>query len=327
MADAAELASAVRAGDRAALGRAITLVESRRPEHRARARDLLARLMPATGGAVRLGLSGVPGAGKSTVLDALGTHLTGLGHRVAVLAVDPTSSVTGGSILGDKTRMARLGLDPNAYVRPSPAGGSLGGVAAWTREAMLVTEAAGFDVVIVETVGVGQSETTVAGMVDCFAVLLLAGAGDELQGIKKGIVEIADILAVNKADGDGRLKAEAAAAELRAALGILGRHDPVWTPPVITISGLTGAGIAPLWQAVTEHRARMLASGRLAANRGRQQVAWMWSTVEDTLLTGLRRRPELASRVDDLETGVRDGVIPAPAAAAEVLALLGIAEG
>src|ERR687889_404284 len=243
-------ADTVRRGDRAALARAITLMESRRPDHREAARALLQELMPHTGKAVRVGITGVPGVGKSTAIDALGSMLTEKGHRVAVLAVDPSSTRTGGAILGDKTRMARLAVDPNAFIRPSPSSGTLGGVAAKTREAMLLCEAAGFDVVLVETVGVGQSETAVADLTDFFLVLMLPGAGDELQGIKKGILELADMIAVNKADADGGGRAAAAAAEYKAALHILTPASPTWSPPVTTVSGLTGQGLDDLWAKV-----------------------------------------------------------------------------
>src|SRR5687767_7242293 len=236
-------AEAVASGDRAALARAITLMESRRPDHREAARALLQELMPRTGKAVRIGITGVPGVGKSTAIDTLGSMLTEKEHKVAVLAVDPSSTRTGGAILGDKTRMARLAVDPNAFIRPSPSSGTLGGVAAKTRETMLLCEAAGFDVILVETVGVGQSETAVADLTDFFLVLMLPGAGDELQGLKKGIVELADMIAVNKADGDNIARAKRAAAEYRAALHILNPRSTTWSPPVVTYSALTGDGI------------------------------------------------------------------------------------
>ena len=238
---------ALTRGDRAALARAITLVESKRADHRAAAGKLLDRVMLRTGQAVRVGITGVPGVGKSTLIDALGSQLTAKGHRIAVLAVDPSSTRTGGSILGDKTRMARLAADPNAFIRPSPSSGTLGGVAAKTRETMLLCEAAGFTVVLVETVGTGQSETAVADLTDFFLVLMLPGAGDELQGIKKGVVELADMIAVNKADGDNARRAAAAAAEYRAALHILTPPQATWSPPVVTVSGLQGEGLEDLW--------------------------------------------------------------------------------
>src|ERR687898_739009 len=268
-------AEAVQSGDRAALARAITLMESRRPDHREAARVLLQALMPSTGKAVRVGITGVPGVGKSTAIDTLGGRLTARGHRVAVLAVDPSSTRTGGAILGDKTRMAKLVLDPNAFIRPSPASGTLGGVAAKTREAMLLCEAAGFDVILVETVGVGQSETAVADLTDFFLVLMLPGAGDELQGIKKGILELADLIAVNKAD-DAGAKAKAAAAEYKAALHILAPASATWTPPVLTVSGLTGQGLDEIWAKILDHRRRLEATGELAAKRRAQDTKWMW---------------------------------------------------
>src|SRR5918994_396822 len=271
-------AEAVQSGDRAALARAITLMESRRPDHREAARALLQALMPLTGRAVRVGISGVPGVGKSTAIDTLGGRLTARGHRVAVLAVDPSSTRTGGAILGDKTRMARLAADPNAFIRPSPSSGTLGGVAAKTREAMLLCEAAGFDVILVETVGVGQSEIAVADLTDFFLVLMLPGAGDELQGIKKGVIELADMIAVNKAD-DAGMKAKAAAAEYKAALHILAPASNTWTPPVLTISGLTGQGLDDLWARVLDHRRRLEATGELPAKRRAPGTKRMWGLV------------------------------------------------
>ena len=255
--DIATLARRLRDGDRAMLARAITLIESKRADHQNKAHQLVQELLPDTGKAIRVGITGAPGVGKSLTIDTLGTHLTGQGHRVAVLAVDPSSTRTGGSILGDKTRMARLAIDDNAFVRPSPSSGTLGGVAAKTRETMLLCEASGFDVVLVETVGIGQSETTVADMTDFFLALMLPGAGDELQGIKKGLVELADMIAVNKADGDNVKRASTAAAEYRGALHILTPRSPDWTPPVLTYSALTGNGIAELWEQVLLHCERM----------------------------------------------------------------------
>src|SRR5450830_1294740 len=260
-ANASALAAAIREGDRATLARAITLIESKRADHRKAAHLLVQELLPLTGKAVRLGITGAPGVGKSATIDALGTSLTGLGHKVAVLAVDPSSTRTGGSILGDKTRMARLASDPQAFIRPSPSSGTLGGVAAKTRETMLLCEAAGYDVVLVETVGIGQSETAVADMTDFFLALMLPGAGDELQGIKKGLVELADMIAINKADGDNINRANTAAASYRAALKILTPRSLHWFPPVLTYSGLTGAGLPELWQKILDHRTAMNASG------------------------------------------------------------------
>jgi LAO/AO transport system kinase len=318
------LARRLASGDRAALARAITLVESRRPDHRRLAGELIQAMLPETGNAIRVGITGVPGVGKSTTIDTLGSNLTAAGHRVAVLAVDPSSTRTGGSILGDKTRMARLAADPSAFIRPSPSSGTLGGVAARTRETMLLCEAAGFDVVLVETVGIGQSETAVAGMTDFFLVLMLPGAGDELQGIKKGVLELADLIAVNKADGEGLKRARAAAAEYRAALHILTPSSPNWSPPVMTISGLANEGLEALWQQVEEYRRRLGATGELAVRRSRQQVTWMWQMVEDSLLARVRRAPGLEDRLAALEGDVAAGRLAPTAAAARILAAAGI---
>jgi LAO/AO transport system kinase len=320
--DPADLAARVVDGDRAALARAITLAESRRPDHRLVARNLLDRLMPRTGNALRVGITGVPGVGKSTTIDALGTFLTQTGHKVAVMAVDPSSTRSGGSILGDKTRMTRLAFDPQAFIRPSPSAGTLGGVAARTREAMLLCEAAGFDVILVETVGVGQSETAVADLTDIFVVLMLPGAGDELQGIKKGIIEIADLIAVNKADGESLPRARAAAAEYRAALQILTPRDAAWTPPVLTLSGLTGEGLDALWAQVERHRDILSATGARLARRRAQDVKWMWAMIEDRLRERLTRDPALRERVPALEADVRTGRRAPGAAADEILEYL-----
>lgn len=311
----------IRAGDRAALSRAITLVESTRGDHRAAAADLLDRLAPETGRSIRIGLSGVPGVGKSTLIDRFGALLTALGHRLAVLAVDPTSRRTGGSILGDKTRMARLAVDPNAFVRPSPSSGTLGGVAARTRETMLLCEAAGFDVILVETVGVGQSEVAVSEMVDLFLLLMLPGAGDELQGIKKGILEVADIIAVNKADGDNAGKARLAAAELRAALAILGPQAPLWNPPVLTLSGQTGEGLGELWATIARFRAVHEATGAFAERRSEQSVRWMWSMLEEGLRRALLDHPGVAEAIAAGETDLRRGERAPTAVARAILDL------
>jgi LAO/AO transport system kinase len=316
-------ADAVARGDRAALARAITLMESRRADHRAAARDLLQELMPRTGKAVRVGITGVPGVGKSTAIDALGTMLTAQGHRVAVLAVDPSSTRTGGAILGDKTRMARLAADPNAFIRPSPSSGTLGGVAAKTRETMLLCEAAGFDVILVETVGVGQSETAVADLTDFFLVLMLPGAGDELQGIKKGILERADMIAVNKADDAGP-KAKAAAAEYKAALHILTPASASWTPPVLTVSGLTGQGLDEIWAKILDHRRRLEATGELAAKRQAQDTRWMWALVHERLHDRLTHDPGLRRRAPEIERAVAGGALSPNAGAGEIIALLGL---
>ncbi len=298
------------------MGRAITLVESRKPDHRPLAQEMLEALQVKSGNSRRIGITGVPGVGKSTFIEKFGGLLTDKGHRVAVLAVDPTSSRTGGSILGDKTRMQTLSQDPFAFIRPSPSAGTLGGVARATRETILVVEAAGYDVVLVETVGVGQSETTVADMVDLFMVLMLPGAGDDLQGIKKGVLEIADMLVVNKADGDNAKRARRAAADYKAALNILMPVDPNWMPPVMTASGLTGEGLDAVWESVGEHRGISEESGRFAARRTEQQVDWMRSMVRDRLSGLLDDVPGLRDRADALEAEVAAGTMP-PAVAAE----------
>ncbi|MCB1884231.1 MAG: methylmalonyl Co-A mutase-associated GTPase MeaB [Geminicoccaceae bacterium] len=316
---AAAYAEGITAGDRTLLARAITLVESRLPADRALAAEVLGLVLPRTGNARRVGVTGVPGVGKSTFIDAFGVFLTKLGHRVAVLAVDPTSRRTGGSILGDKTRMHRLAGDPGAYIRPSPAGTTLGGVARMTREAMLLCEAAGFDVVLVETVGVGQSETVVAEMVDLFLVLALPGAGDELQGIKKGILEVADLIAVNKADGEGRLRAEQAAGHYRRALHILEPQSPDWGVPVLLVSALEGAGLDTLWREIERHRAVMEASGAFAAKRRRQRVRWMWSLLEARLLDSFLEHPAVAGRLPGLEAEVAQGTLDPAGAVSRLL--------
>jgi LAO/AO transport system kinase len=314
-----DLAERVAAGDRRALARAITLVESTRGDHRAQAEALLAGLLDRTGGATRLGISGVPGVGKSTFIEAFGLHLIEQGHRVAVLAVDPTSSRTGGAILGDKTRMQELSRTRDAYIRPSPTGGTLGGVARRTREAMLVCEAAGFDVVIVETVGVGQSETVVADMVDMFMLLLLPGGGDELQGIKKGISEIADLLVVNKADSGHEAAADQAAAEYRSALRMIRPAGEGWQPPVLTCSALENRGLDGVWGSIREHDDIMRANGQLWRRRAQQARTWMWSEIEDSLQRAFREHPGVAARLGDLEQAVTQGRVPATQAARELL--------
>jgi LAO/AO transport system kinase len=317
-----ELATRLRAGERAALARAITLVESRRADHRAAARALVSKLMPATGTALRIGLTGVPGVGKSTLIDQLGSNLTTSGHRVAVLAVDPSSTRSGGSILADKTRMARLAVDPEAFIRPSPAGGMLGGVAARTREAMLLCEAAGFDVIIVETVGVGQSETAVADLTDVFVVLMLAGAGDELQGLKKGVLELADIVAVNKADGEGRARAAAAAAEYQGAFHILAPPQWGWKVPVLCVSGLADSGLDGLWRAIEAHRQAALASGELERRRRAQRVRWLHTLVEEFATAPLRNDKAIKARLAALEAEVAAARLLPDEAAEEIAAML-----
>jgi GTPase len=314
-----KLTEELRAGNRAALARAITLIESRRGDHQATARDLVQALLRETGKAVRVGITGSPGVGKSTTVDALGMYLIERGHKVAVLAVDPSSARTGGSILGDKTRMARLAASDSAYIRPSPASGTLGGVAAKTREAMLLCEAAGFDVVLVETVGIGQSETAVCDMTDFFLALMLPGAGDELQGIKKGLVELADMIAINKADGDNVKRANLAAGEYRGALHILTPRSEHWHPPVVTYSALTGSGIETLWQKVLDHRTAMNASGEFAGRRQEQQVKWMWSMLEQRMMARLRADASVRAKVKRIEAEVAGGRI-SPALAAEQIA-------
>jgi len=312
------LVSGVLAGDRTAIGRAITLVESTRADHRVRAGQVLAALLPHTGEADRIGITGVPGVGKSTFIESLGTSLTSAGHKVAVLAVDPSSSRTGGSILGDKTRMSRLAVDDRAFIRPSPSAGTLGGVARATRESMLVLEAAGHDIVIVETVGVGQSETVVHGMVDIFVVLMLSGAGDELQGIKKGVLELADLLAVNKADGDNAQRAALAAGDYRRALHLLQPASENWTPPVLTCSGRTGEGLDDIWEQIELHRRKLEASGERDARRRAQQLEWMNAMLIDQLVARFEADPDIVARREVVEAAVLAGEMT-PSKAVELL--------
>lgn len=320
------LAEGILRGDRALLARGITLIESRKMEHRRLADELLQRVHARTGNAYRIGVTGLPGVGKSTFIDQFGTNLTALGHRVAVLAVDPTSNRTGGSILGDKTRMARLANDPAAFIRPSPAGATLGGVTRTTRETMALCEAAGFNVIIVETVGVGQSESAVEQMVDFFLVLLLPGTGDELQGIKKGLVELADLIAINKADGELAHRAAATASDYRAAMHILTARSPDWQVPVLTISGIQNAGLTELWDAIKRHRDVTTASGAFAERRRDQAGAWMHALIEDRLRSTIYDDPKIRARVEALEAEVHDGrQLPALAAEA-VLRLAGLGE-
>ena len=314
------LAEGVLAGARRPLAKAITLVESTRPEHQLRARALLDQLLPHTGKAFRLGITGVPGAGKSTFIEALGMHLIEAGHRVAVLAVDPSSSVTGGSILGDKTRMERLCQRTEAFIRPSPASGSLGGVAEKTREALLLCEAAGYDVIIVETVGVGQSETAVAGMTDAFVLLQLPNAGDDLQAIKKGIMELADLVVFNKADLDPAA-AERAATQMRSALGLLRPACPPWRPRVLCLSALHAEGIADFWQTIEDYRRTLTTSGDIAVRRHHQAQAWMWQLIDSGLRQHFREHPGVRGALPELTQAVEAGITTPTSAAHRLLGL------
>jgi len=322
----ADLARMLREGDRRALARSITLVESARADRRAEAAALLDAVMPATGGAVRVGISGTPGSGKSTFIDELGSHLTATGHRVAVLAVDPSSRRSGGSIMGDKTRMERLARDPAAFIRPSPSGGTLGGVARRTREAGLLCEAAGFDVVLIETVGVGQSETVVADMVDCFVLVAAPGGGDELQGIKRGIMELADVIVVNKADGDLLPAAQRAVADHRHAAHLMRPKHPGWTVPVVATSALEGTGVDEVWAEVERFETHLRTDGGLDRLRSAQSVAWMWSEMSERLVDAFRRDERVAKRLTDVEAAVRDGRLSPTTAAHELLAAHGLAD-
>jgi LAO/AO transport system kinase len=319
--EAAALAEAVRGGDRRALARAITLIESVRPDHRAAANELLEQLMPHTGGAIRLGISGAPGVGKSTFIEALGNHVIDQGHRVAVLTIDPSSAISGGSILGDKTRMETLARRAEAYIRPSPSGTALGGVARRSLETLLLCEAAGFDVIIVETVGVGQSETRVADMTDVFVLLLQPGGGDELQGIKRGIVELADLILVNKADGELEALAGRSAADYRNALRLLHPRMADWKVEVRTCSALDRTGIAEAWDLILRHHAAQKSSGRLRKNRAEQARSWMWSEVQDRLLAHLKENPAIGERVAELERAAGEGRISAARAAEQLMAI------
>jgi len=325
--DVGALEEGVLAGDRAVLAQAITLVESRKGDHRVLARELLTRLAPRAGQAIRVGITGIPGAGKSTLIDGLGTLLTGRGHRVAVLAVDPSSERTGGSILGDKTRMDRLAMDPRAFVRPSPTRGTLGGVAARTRESMILCEAAGYDVIIVETVGVGQSETAVAQMTDVFVVLVIAGAGDQLQGIKRGVMELADLVAVNKADGDRAEAARAAAAEFRAAMRLLRGSEGAWRPEVLTCSALTGDGLEPLWERVRACLDALVAHGELALRRRRQTLRWLWQLVDEGLRARFDAHPGVGRLAPGIAAAVEAGTLPPTVGAERLLAAFAHPDG
>lgn len=316
-----KLADAVRAGDRAALPRAITLLESTRKDHRERAQQLLLELLPDSGNAHRVGITGVPGVGKSTTIEALGMHLIEQGHKVAVLAVDPSSTRTGGSILGDKTRMARLAIHPDAYIRPSPTSGTLGGVAKATRETVVLLEAAGFDVILIETVGVGQSEVAVAQMVDTFVLLTLARSGDQLQGIKKGVLELADIVVVNKADGDHLREARLAARELSGAIKLIYPRETLWRPPVLTMSAVEGSGLTELWETIERHRKVLTDAGEFEARRRDQQVDWTWQMVRDAVLDRVLSNPEVRKIRADVERQVRAGELTPALAAQQILSV------
>ena len=314
------LAAAVRDGDRAALPRAITLLESTRADHREQAQKLLLALTPQAGEAHRVGITGVPGVGKSTAIEALGMRLIDQGHRVAVLAVDPSSTRTGGSILGDKTRMARLATHPDAYIRPSPTSGTLGGVAKATRETIVLLEAAGFDVILVETVGVGQSEVAVANMVDTFVLLTLARAGDQLQGIKKGVLELADIVVVNKADGEHLAEARSAARELASALRLIYPREILWRPPVLTMSATEGTGLTELWETIERHRQVLTDAGEFDERRRAQQVDWTWQLVRDAVVDRVLSNPEVRRIRADVERQVKTGELTPALAAQRILA-------
>jgi LAO/AO transport system kinase len=313
------LAQAVLDGDRRALARAITLVESTRRDHRDEARALLEELMPHTGGSIRVGISGSPGVGKSTFIEALGNHLVDEGHRVAVLTVDPSSAISGGSILGDKTRMETLSRRPEAYIRPSPSGNTLGGVTRRSRETLLLCEAARFDVIIVETVGVGQSETKVADMTDMFVLLLLPGGGDQLQGIKRGIMELADLILINKADGDTEALAAQSAIEYRNALQLLRPRSPDWKVEVQTCSARDNIGVADAWAVIKRHQDTLQSSGELASRRAEQARSWLWSEVKDSLLADLTENAEVRKHIKDLEEAASEGRMSAAAAAERLL--------
>lgn len=313
------LAEQILSGDRRALAKAITLVESTRADHGDQAVTLLEALMPHTGQSIRLGVSGAPGVGKSTFIESLGNYLTEQGHQVAVLAVDPTSAVSGGSILGDKTRMETLSVNPKAFVRPSPAGKTLGGVTRRTRESLLLCEAAGYDVIIVETVGVGQSETAVSDMTDMFLLLLSPGGGDDLQGIKRGIMELADLVLVNKADGDQANLASQTVSDYRAALHFMQARTPSWTPQVEACSALNNTNIETAWSVVTEFRQALVASGELTTLRAQQARAWMWAETAEMLIAGLKNHPAIKSMVPELEQQVLAGTLPAIVAAERLI--------
>ncbi|NVK19903.1 MAG: methylmalonyl Co-A mutase-associated GTPase MeaB [Methylocystaceae bacterium] len=316
----------VLAGDRTMIGRTISLVESTSPRYRKIAQEVLLKLLPHSGNAHRIGITGVPGVGKSTTIEALGCNLCETGHKVAVLAVDPTSSVSGGSILGDKTRMNNLAIQENAFIRPSPSSGTLGGVTKMTRETMIVCEAAGFDVVLVETVGVGQSETVVADMVDFFLVLMLPGAGDELQGIKKGVLELADMIAVNKSDGPNEKKAKMAARDYKNALHIMKPQSPNWNPPVICVSGLANMNLDDMWAKIEDHREKLSATDELKNKRTEQQYRWMWAMVEDRLMEALKSHPDVTTQIDAIHDAIGNDTLTATVGAQRILNAFGLTE-
>ena len=313
--------------NRLMLSRTITLIESSLPSHQEMAGTIIEKLLPHTGKAIRLGITGVPGAGKSTFIESFGTLLTDLGHRVAVLAIDPSSARSGGSVLGDKTRMLELSVNGNAFIRPSPSGGTLGGVARKTRETMLACEAAGFDVIIIETVGVGQSETAVASMVDFFLVLMIAGAGDELQGIKKGILEVADTIVINKADGDNVTRAERARREYEAALHILTPSSANWSPQVLTCSALKKSGLAEIWETVNQHRTALQAAGELDSKRKKQALDWMYFLLEEGLRTWFFTHPDIEANLPKLTAAIALQEISPTSAAAQLLRYLNKKDG
>ncbi|MES9883953.1 MAG: methylmalonyl Co-A mutase-associated GTPase MeaB [Sedimenticola sp.] len=321
MSDPVQLSQEILSGNRRALARAITLVESTRIDHRQAAIELLQRLAPHTGRSIRIGISGIPGAGKSTFIEAIGNHIIDQGERLAVLAVDPSSALSGGSILGDKTRMETLSRRPEAFIRPSPSAGTLGGVTRRTRETLLLCEAAGHDVVLVETVGVGQSETAVADMTDMFLLLLIPGGGDDLQGIKRGIMELADLILMNKADGDLEAMARHSASDYLAALSLLHPRTRNWQVPVKSCSALEGRGIAEVWALIGDYRTTVTASGELAERRSAQACHWMWSETTDSLVTTLREDPAIKALIPQLEEKVSKGQLPPTLAAARLLDL------
>ena len=314
-----ESINAIQSGSRTALAQAITLIESKRADHREQAKSIIQQIIPLTGNSIRVGITGVPGAGKSTLIDQLGMNLTAIGKKVAVLTIDPSSTRSGGSILGDKTRMTQLVVNKQAFIRPSPTAGTLGGVAAKTRETMLLCEAAGFDVILVETVGIGQSETTVEEMVDFFLTILISGAGDELQGIKKGVLEISDMIVVNKADGEGKTSAESAASNYRAALNILAPKSTAWIPPVITVSGLKNQNLDTLWNNIEKFQQIMSESRKLTEKRKLQQINWFWSLLNDQIQERIQNNQKYADKIEKLQQKVGDGKVIASVAVDEII--------